>query len=136
MPTKMFSAALAAAGLAACAMSAAAPAQAASTVVDPQCLWSVPWVVDPTSGPIQISGCRPVSQIPAADAQGWIEYDDASGGFLRSRVTSTAADGTVTFDVQMNGGGSGTFPYTVSGKPGPGGVLVPATVKVDALPAT
>jgi len=119
----------------------AAPALAATPPpIDPKCFQGVGWEVDPASEAIQVRGCRPVSEIPAPDAQGWIEYDrgpvnGSDGGFIRARVVSVAPDGTLTFEVQDNGGGSGVFPFRVTGKPGPDGVLAKAGLKVDALPA-
>lgn len=115
----------------------AAPAFAAP-VIDPACLQGVAWEVDPTSGPIQINGCRPASQIPAPDAQGWIEYDrgqvnGSDGGFLRAKLVSVGANGAVTFQVQDNGGGSGTFGLEVTGVPAANGVLAPASVKIKLL---
>lgn len=123
------------AGLAACAF---APAAFAAPVIDPACLQGVAWEVDPTSGPIQISGCRPASQIPAPDAQGWIEFDrgqvnGSDGGFLRAKLIGVGADGVVTFQVQDNGGGSGVFGLEVSGRPNADGVLAPASVKIKLL---
>jgi hypothetical protein len=117
-----------------------APVLAAAPSVDPKCFEGVGWEVDPASEAIQVWGCRPTSEIPAPDAQGWIEYDrglvnGSDGGFIRARLVSATPDGTLVFDVQDNGGGSGTFPFRVTGRPGPDGVLARAGLKVDALPA-
>ncbi len=125
------------AGLLLAVVGAAAPAFAAP-VIDPACLQGVAWEVDPTSGPIQINGCRPVSQIPAPDAQGWIEFDrppvgGTDAGFLRAKLISVGAGGAVTFQVQDNGGGSGTFGLQVTGVPDANGVLAPASVQVTLL---
>lgn len=115
-----------------------APAAFAAPVVDPACLQGVAWEVDPTSGPIQISGCRPASQIPAPNAQGWIEFDrpqvnGTDAGFLLAKFISVDASGAVTFQVQDNGGGSGTFGLQVTGLPDANGVLAPASILIKLL---
>ena len=120
----------AAAGLFATGFAAHALAQTAP--LDPYCMKEVPWAVD-ASGPIRIFGCRAAGQVPAANAQGWVEYDDPNGGFLRARKVSEAG-GVWTLDVQYNGGGSGTFPFKVTGAPGATGVL--ANSNVAPLPAS
>lgn len=123
------------AGFFACAV---APAAFAAPLVDPACLQGVAWEVDPTSGPIQISGCRPASQIPAPNAQGWIEFDrpqvnGTDAGFLLAKLISVGANGAVTFQVQDNGGGSGTFGLQVTGVPDVNGVLQPSTIQITLL---
>ena len=53
----------------------------------------------------------------------------------RARIVSVSDDCTWVFDDQDNGGGSGTFPYRVTGKPGPDGVIPKLGRTIDALPA-
>jgi hypothetical protein len=78
--------------------------------------------------------------IAAPDAEGWTTYtrpqeNGADGGFIRAKRDKVSRSGVWTFEVQDNGGGSGTFPYRVVGQPDAQGVLAPATVKVTPLPA-
>jgi len=100
-------------------------------VIDPACFQAVAWEVDPSAEPIQINGCRPASQIPAANAQGWIEFDRPdNGGFIMGKLVSVAKSGAVTFDVIDNGGGSGNFGYRVTGMPNAKGVLAKKGLKI------
>lgn len=126
--------------LAAIAALAFAPAASAmgtaGVVLDPQCLSEAAWAVDPASGPIRIFGCRPVSEIPAPDAEGWINYtkpmvDGADGGFTRVKMINTIEPNIIVFQVQDNGGGSGTMSSTVTGVPGPGGLMEEQGLKVE-----
>ena len=131
---------LAGAALVAFGLSCGVQAAAQPPRIDPACMKDVPWEVD-ASGPIRIWGCRPAARVPAADAQGWVQFDrpkakdGTDAGWIRARMVKTGPAGVVTFEVQDNGGGSGVFPYRVTGKPGPDGVLAKAGLKVDSLPA-
>lgn len=113
---------------------------ASSAPLDPACFEKVAWEVDPSAEPIRVAGCRAADKVPAADAQGWIEYDrgpvnGSDGGFIRARQISRTAEGLIVFEVQDNGGGSGVFPYRVTGQIGPDGVLKAQGLKIEALPA-
>ena len=124
-------------------LAAGAPAHAApaAPAIDPRCFSNVGWEVNPDSEVIRAFGCRPAPQIPAPGKDGWVTHqrvkakDGTDRGWIRARIVSVADDGTWVFDVQYNGGGSGTFPYRVTGKPGPDGVIPKLGRKIDALPA-
>lgn len=115
-----------------------APAAAMGPAFDPKCFAGVGWEVDPESEAIKVWGCRPAADVPAGNADGWITYNrpGANMGFIMGRLVNVGADGTLIFDVQDNGGGSGTFGYHVIGKPDANGVLIPATVHIVALPGS
>lgn len=112
------------------------PALASGPTLDPKCFAGVGWENQPEKESIKVWGCRPASEIAAPNAMGWIEYDRPGdgNGFIMGRLVNVGADGTYIFDVQDNGGGSGTFGYHVIGKPDANGVLIPATVHIVALP--
>lgn len=117
----------------------AGPAAAQTVVIDPACFEAVGWEVDPASEAIRINGCRPASEIPAPGPDGFITYqrppqNGTDAGFIRAKLLSVGPGGAVTFEVQDNGGGSGTFALRVTGVPGPDGVLRKDGLKVDALP--
>ncbi|WP_304167708.1 hypothetical protein [Phenylobacterium aquaticum] len=113
------------------AAASAAQAAPAKPVIDPACFEGVGWEVDPASEAIQINGCRPVAQIAAPNAQGWIEFDRPNnGGFIMGKLVSVAKSGAVTFDVIDNGGGSGNFGYRVTGTPNAKGVLAKKGLKI------
>ena len=113
-----------------------APASAMGPTFDPKCFAGVGWENQPEKESIKVWGCRPAADVAAPNAAGWIEYDrpGAGMGFIMGRLVNVGADGTFIFDVQDNGGGSGTFGYHVIGKPDANGVLIPATVHIVALP--
>lgn len=115
-----------------------APARAMGPAFDPKCFAGVGWEVDPESEAIKVWGCRPAADVPAGNADGWITYNrpGANMGFIMGRLVNVGADGTLIFDVQDNGGGSGTFGYHVIGKPDANGVLIPTTVHIVALPGS
>ena len=130
--------------LAAClalgATAQAAPARTARPIIDPQCFEAVAWEVDPAAEPIRVSGCRPPDQVPAPDAQGWVMFErppvnGTDGGFIRARLIKQGARGSITFEVQDNGGGSGTFASRVTGTPDPTGVLARKGLKIIPLPS-
>ena len=131
-----------AAGLAAPALAATPVAVPAGTPpFDPACFAGVPWEVD-ASGPIRVYGCRDAAKVGKADKDGWVTFnrpkakDGTDAGWIRGRLTKINADGSWTFEVQDNGGGSGTFPYQVTGAPNAKGVLAKKGLKIKALPAT
>lgn len=121
---------VAAALIVAATLSATAPAEGRrgarfQTVVDPACLASVPWFVDPASADMRLSGCRPRHEIPAPDAEGWIHYSDPNGASIdvHRDVVWDRRSGAITFRVRYNGGGSLSSLYTISGQPVVDGVL-------------
>ena len=109
--------------------------------LDPACFANAPWEVDASQGPIRVFGCRAPAKIAAPDSNGWIEFDrpkatdGTDAGWIRAKMEKILPSGAWVFDVQDNGGGSGVFPYRVTGTPGPKGVLAKAGLKIDALPA-
>lgn len=122
------------------ALTALGQASAQTPTLDPFCLRNVPWEVD-ASGPLRVFGCRAAAKIAAPDSDGWTTYtrrpqNGSSAGFIRTKMDSISPGGVWTFEVQDNGGGSGTFPYKVVGQPDARGVLIPATVAVTSLPAS
>lgn len=104
----------------------------AMPLLDPSCMAAVAWVVDPEAKPIQIFGCRESSEIPAPDANGWVRHNIAGGGYVWAKMGAVNADSVWTFQVQYNGGGSGTFEYVVHGEPDMKGII--QSPKVEALP--
>ena len=113
-----------------------APASAMGPAFDPKCFAGVGWENQPEKESIKVWGCRPAADVPAGNAMGWIEYDrPGNGGFIMGKLGAVGADGTLIFDVQDNGGGSGVFGYHVIGKPDGNGVLIPSTVHIVPLPA-
>ena len=98
---------------------AAAPRVPGSPIVDPMCLASVPWLVDPASSDLRIVGCRAIGLIPAPDAEGWRRYDNPAGGFVQVHqdVQWDPVTRKVAFRLRYNGGGSGTFAYMIMGGP-------------------
>lgn len=117
--------------LALAALSDAAPAPDAVTsavVLDPACLAKTAWAVDPAADKIQAFGCRPLSDIPAPDAEGFVNYtrrevEGVNGGFTRAKPTANAPAGKVVFVVQDNTGGSFTAQATVTGVLGADGFM-------------
>jgi hypothetical protein len=117
--------------LALAATSDAAPAPDAMTsavVLDPACLAKTAWAVDPAADKIQAFGCRPLSDIPAPDAEGFVNYarpavDGQDGGFTRAKPSADAPAGKVVFVVQDNTGGSFTAQATVTGVLGGDGFM-------------
>ena len=112
---------------------AAAPS---AVVLDPACLSKSAWAVDPASAPIQVFGCRPVAEIPAAGPDGFVTYerppvDGADGGFTQVKPLSGAPAGQVSFVVQDNTGGSFTGQATVTGVLGADGYMEAAGLKVE-----
>ncbi|HQT55173.1 MAG TPA: hypothetical protein PKX06_17110 [Phenylobacterium sp.] len=110
------------------ASSSASAMGGAGIILDPKCLSEAAWAVDPTAGPIRFFGCRPASEIPAPDADGFVTYtrplvDGNDGGFTRVKLINLKQPNIVVFNVQDNGGGSGTMSVTVTGVPGPDGVM-------------
>ncbi|MDO8911679.1 MAG: hypothetical protein Q8N10_04990 [Phenylobacterium sp.] len=110
------------------ASSSASAMGGAGIILDPKCLSEAAWAVDPTAGPIRFFGCRPASEIPAPDADGFVTYtrplvDGNDGGFTRVKLITLKQPNIVVFNVQDNGGGSGTMSVTVTGVPGPDGVM-------------
>lgn len=110
------------------ASSSASAMGGAGIILDPKCLSEAAWAVDPTAGPIRFFGCRPASEIPAPDADGFVTYtrplvDGNDGGFTRVKLITLKQPNIVVFNVQDNGGGSGTMSVTVTGVPGPNGVM-------------
>ncbi len=100
----------------------------AGIILDPKCLSTSAWAVDPTAAPIQFYGCRPADQIPAPDADGFTTYtrplvDGNDGGFTRVKLMTLKQPNIVVFQVQDNTGGSFTMSVTVTGVPGPDGVM-------------
>jgi hypothetical protein len=108
--------------------SAASAMGGAGIILDPKCLSDAAWAVDPTAGAIRFFGCRPAADIPAPDADGWTTYtrpmvNGTDGGFTRVKLITLKQPNIVVFQVQDNGGGSGTMSVTVTGVPGPDGVM-------------
>lgn len=118
------------------ATGAATPAAAPGAApLDPACLSSTAWAVDPASAPIQVFGCRPLVDIPSPDADGFISYDrpqvdGADGGFTRVKPMASAPEGQVAFVVQDNTGGSYTGQVTVTGVLNPDGYMAAAGLVV------
>lgn len=107
---------------------AEATASVSAVVLDPACLSKTAWAVDPASDTIQAFGCRPLSDIPAPDADGYISYsrplvDGLDGGFTRVKASDGAPAGQVSFVVQDNTGGSFTAQATVTGVLGADGTM-------------
>ena len=128
-------AALAAISTAALFAPPAAAMGTAGVILDPKCLSEAAWEVDPTSGPIKLSGCRPVANIPAPNAAGWIVYtrplvNGADAGFTQVKMLTSVPPDKIVFLLVDNGGGSGNFGYKVTGVPGPDGVLRNPTVEI------
>ena len=110
------------------ASSSASAMGGAGIILDPKCLSQAAWAVDPTAGPSRFFGCRPAADIPAPDADGFTTYthplvDGNDGGFTRVKLITLKQPNIVVFNVQDNGGGSGTMSVTVTGVPGPNGVM-------------
>lgn len=88
-------------------------------IVDPACLVNVPWMVNPRAVDLQLAGCRPTSQIPAPNAEGWRQFQNPQGGYIQVHqdVEWDLQTRRVAFKVRVNGGGSGTVPMSVTGGP-------------------
>lgn len=114
-----------------------APAPMASAIVlDPACLAKTAWAVDPAADKIQVFGCRALSDIPAPDAEGFVNYtrpavEGQDGGFTRAKPASGAPAGKVAFVVQDNTGGSFTAEATVTGVLGGDGFMEAEGLAVD-----
>lgn len=114
------------------AASPAAAMGAAGVILDPMCLAKSAWAVDPASAPIQISGCRGLDSVPAPDADGWVNFNHTDDtGFTRVKLVNTTPAGDIVFQVQDNGGGSGTMAATVTGRPGGDGYMEKQGLKVE-----
>lgn len=103
-------------------------ALASALVLDPACLSKTAWAVDPAADKIQVFGCRPLGDIPAPDAEGFVNYtrpavDGQDGGFTRAKPLGEAPAGKVAFAVQDNTGGSFTSQATVTGVLGGDGTM-------------
>lgn len=101
---------------------------ASSLLLDPACLSTTAWAVDPAAEKIQVFGCRPPAEIPAPEADGFISYarpavNGADGGFTRVKASPNAPAGKVAFVVQDNTGGSFTAQATVIGVLAPDGYM-------------
>jgi hypothetical protein len=112
---------------------------AAEHSLDPACFASVPWLNRPQVVPIRVFGCRPVAKIPRPDKAGWITYINPrykrwDGGYTKARLDRISSTGVWSFDIEVNGGGSGTFPYHVTGKPDANGVLLTRGLRIDVVP--
>lgn len=109
-------------------VAAATEAMTSAVVLDPACLAKTAWAVDPANSKIQAFGCRPLGDIPAPDADGFVNYtrppvDGQDGGFTRAKPGADAPAGMVVFLVQDNTGGSFTAQATVTGVLGGDGYM-------------
>ena len=104
----------------------------ATPPLDPSCFAAVAWLVDPAAAPMQVFGCRESADIPAPNAQGWVTYEPADGGFVWGRMDSVSPSGEWKFHVVYNGGGSGNFEYVVTGEPDGNGII--QAPRVEAVP--
>jgi hypothetical protein len=105
------------------------------TGVDPSCLVEVPWVVQPEAVDIRLIGCRAGTALAAPDAEGWRHYADPKGGSIETRFAGRdSVSGSVVFLVRVNGGGSGTFSYQVTGIPNGDGILKAGTFTAKSAP--
>jgi hypothetical protein len=112
----------------------AAPPVQDRLVVDPACLATAPWFVNPAEADLQLYGCRPAAAIPAADANGWREFTSADGALLRARGDTTdPRTGKVRVEVLYNGGGTLTVRSLLTGSPDAKGVLKAGTFTVTPL---
>lgn len=107
-----------------------------AVVLDPACLAKTAWAVNPASETIQAFGCRPLSEIPAPDADGYINYtrpevDGQDGGFTRVKPSPGAPTGQVAFVVQDNTGGSFTAQAKVTGVLSEDGSMLPQGLSVQ-----
>lgn len=88
---------------------------------DPKCLADAVWEVDPTAAPMRLYGCRPLSDIPAPDANGWVTYtrppvNGQDGGSLQVKLIAQPSVTSWKFEVIDMTGGSGAFGYMVEGE--------------------
>ncbi len=112
---------------------AAAPVRD-TLVVDPACLASAPWFADPAEADLQLFGCRPVADIPAADQNGWREFATADGALIRARGDTTdPRTGKVRVEVFYNGGGTLSVRSLVTGTANAKGVMKAGTFTVTPL---
>lgn len=100
--------------------------------IDPACLATVPWFVDPAAEDMKLNNCRPIKQMAAPDAQGWVRYDTQDGAVIEVNraVEWNPRNRRVAFKVRYNGGGSLTSVYTVAGGPVMAGTLKAGTFTV------
>lgn len=123
--------------LSAAQQKANAPTPIASAgVLDPSCLANTAWAVDPAADKIQVFGCRPLRDIPAPDAEGFVNYTRPAvggqdGGFTRAKPLGQAPAGQVAFIVQDNTGGSFTAQATVTGVLGGDGFMEAEGLAID-----
>ncbi|MBV8030277.1 MAG: hypothetical protein JO035_02085 [Betaproteobacteria bacterium] len=98
---------------------AAQPAAAGlSDRIDPACMAQAAWAENVRAEDLKIYGCRPANQIPAPNAKGWRRYEDPQGGYIETHVVKVdQGTGTISFEVNWNGGGNLTMPFLVTGKP-------------------
>jgi hypothetical protein len=108
-------------------------AAAPPRVVDPACLYSVPWLVNPAGVDIMLSDCGVTAALPKADDKGWRRYDGPGGAYVEVRTQRNDADG-VDLEVVYSGGGSGTFRYRVQGAPNAQHVLKAGKFMVTPQP--
>jgi hypothetical protein len=106
--------------------------QAERPPLDPACFAAADWLVDPEAAPMQIFGCRESAQIPAPNAQGWVTYAPAGGGFVWGKLETVSSENVWTFRVMINTGGSGNFESIVTGEPDMNGII--QSPKVVAVP--
>jgi hypothetical protein len=121
---------------AAAPVAAAQPVKAAANfVVDPACLDSVSWFGDDREAEdIKLTGCRPVTDIPTADEDGWRRFDSEGGERTMTRGGSVdPKTGMLSFEATYSGGGSLSGRYTVTGKPSPDGILKSGSYHIKPL---
>lgn len=107
--------------------------EAARISVDPACLSTVAWLVQPQGEDIRLNGCRPAGQIGVPDDQGWTSFAAPDGQQID--VRNVAMNGSaIMFDVRVSSGGSGVFISHVMGTPDAQGVLKAGTFDVTAVP--
>ncbi len=88
---------------------------------DPMCMADVAWEVDPAAAPIRVYGCRPLSAIPKADANGWVTYtrplvNGQDAGAVQVKLIAQPSVSSWKFEVIDTQGGSGAFGFIVSGE--------------------
>jgi hypothetical protein len=88
---------------------------------DPMCMAGVAWEANPEAAPIRIYGCRPLSQIPTANAEGWVTYtrppvNGNDAGFIMVKLIAQPSVSSWRFQVVDNQGGSGNFGFIVEGE--------------------
>ena len=100
--------------------------------VDPACLASVAWAVNPAAEDLRLNGCRSPRALAAPNAEGWYVFDapDGSRTEVHRDVSWNMRSRAVSFRLRYNGGGSMTFAYTISGGPVSNNVLKAGTFAV------